>query len=114
MAWQAYCFQIILWRGRSLLCEDVNDTTQSDRVVVDRDRNPDRASSEVCWYTRCWRNPSGENTSGGGKDRAWLVFVTGVKRRPAVVMSSAAYHATRPDMIVGLITTEIFSVANAA
>lgn len=31
--------------------------------------------------------------------------VTGIKRRPAVVLSSAAYHATRPDTIVGLITT---------
>jgi mRNA interferase MazF len=31
--------------------------------------------------------------------------VTGVKRRPAVVLSSATYHATRPDVIVGLITT---------
>lgn len=32
--------------------------------------------------------------------------VTGIKRRPAVVLSSAAYHATRPDTIVGLITTK--------
>jgi mRNA interferase MazF len=31
--------------------------------------------------------------------------VTGIKRRPAVVLSSAAYHVTRPDTIVGLITT---------
>jgi len=31
--------------------------------------------------------------------------VTGIKRRPAVVLSSAIYHATRPDTIVGLITT---------
>jgi len=31
--------------------------------------------------------------------------VTGIKRRPAVVLSSATYHATRPDRIVGLITT---------
>jgi mRNA interferase MazF len=31
--------------------------------------------------------------------------VTGIKRRPAVVLSSAKYHATRPDTIVGLITT---------
>lgn len=30
--------------------------------------------------------------------------VTGVKRRPAVVLSSAAYHATRPDMIGGRFT----------
>ena len=33
--------------------------------------------------------------------------VTGVKRRPAVVLSSATYHAVRPDVIVGLITTQI-------
>lgn len=32
--------------------------------------------------------------------------VTGIKRRPAVVLSSATYHATRPDVIVGLITTQ--------
>ncbi|ELR97591.1 type II toxin-antitoxin system PemK/MazF family toxin [Gloeocapsa sp. PCC 73106] len=31
--------------------------------------------------------------------------VTAIKRRPAVVLSSAAYHATRPDTIVGLIAT---------
>lgn len=31
--------------------------------------------------------------------------VTGIKRRPAVVLSSATYHALRPDKIVGLITT---------
>ncbi|NJL37368.1 MAG: type II toxin-antitoxin system PemK/MazF family toxin [Leptolyngbyaceae cyanobacterium RM2_2_4] len=31
--------------------------------------------------------------------------VTGVKRRPAVVLSSTTYHANRPDVIVGLITT---------
>lgn len=32
--------------------------------------------------------------------------VTGVKRRPAVVLSSAIYYANRPDAIVGLITTQ--------
>jgi mRNA interferase MazF len=32
--------------------------------------------------------------------------VTGIKRRPAVVLSSSTYHATRPDVIVGLITTQ--------
>lgn len=31
--------------------------------------------------------------------------VTGIKRRPAVVLSSEAYHAIRPDTIVGLVTT---------
>ena len=32
--------------------------------------------------------------------------VTGVKRRPAVVLSSATYHSARPDIIVGLITSQ--------
>ncbi|MEG3848630.1 type II toxin-antitoxin system PemK/MazF family toxin [Microcoleus sp. herbarium19] len=32
--------------------------------------------------------------------------VTGVKRRPAVVLSSTTYHRNRPDIIVGLITTQ--------
>ncbi len=32
--------------------------------------------------------------------------VTGVKRRPAVVLSSNDYHAIRPDVIVGLITSQ--------
>ena len=31
--------------------------------------------------------------------------VTGVKRRPAVVVSSPLYHASRPDVIVGLLTS---------
>ena len=32
--------------------------------------------------------------------------VMGVKRRPTVVISSPAYHASRPDLIVGLITSQ--------
>lgn len=32
--------------------------------------------------------------------------VSGVKRRPALVLSSAEYHAVRPDVIVGLITSQ--------
>jgi mRNA interferase MazF len=32
--------------------------------------------------------------------------VTGIKRRPAVVLSSATYHANRPDVIIGLITSQ--------
>jgi mRNA interferase MazF len=32
--------------------------------------------------------------------------VTGIKRRPVVILSSATYHAIRPDVIVGLITTQ--------
>lgn len=31
--------------------------------------------------------------------------VTGIKRRPVVVLSSPGYHATRPDVIVGLLTS---------
>jgi len=31
------------------------------------------------------------------------------KRRPAVVVSSAAYHRTRPDVILGLVTSQISS-----
>lgn len=32
---------------------------------------------------------------------------TGMKRRPAVVLSSATYHTIRPDLIVGLITSQM-------
>jgi len=32
--------------------------------------------------------------------------VTGVKRRPTVVVSSPRYHASRPDIVVGLITSQ--------
>ena len=31
--------------------------------------------------------------------------IQGVKRRPAVVLSSATYHSIRPDVIFGLITS---------
>ncbi len=30
--------------------------------------------------------------------------VSGIKRRPIVVLSSPVYHALRPEMVVGLIT----------
>lgn len=33
--------------------------------------------------------------------------VTGVKRRPAVVVSSGLYHRTRPDVILGLVTSQV-------
>jgi mRNA interferase MazF len=36
--------------------------------------------------------------------------VTGVKRRPAVVISSALYHAARPDVVVGLITSQAIAL----
>ena len=32
--------------------------------------------------------------------------VTGVKRRPTVILSSEMYHKNRPDLIVGLITSQ--------
>ncbi|MGH7963324.1 MAG: type II toxin-antitoxin system PemK/MazF family toxin [Candidatus Binatia bacterium] len=32
--------------------------------------------------------------------------VTGIKRRPAVILSSSVYHAARPDVIMGLITSQ--------
>jgi mRNA interferase MazF len=31
----------------------------------------------------------------------------GLKRRPAVVVSSDAYHAERPDIILGVLTTNV-------
>ena len=36
----------------------------------------------------------------------WIDFpgVVQTKRRPAVILSSSTYHATRPDIIVGLVT----------
>ena len=33
--------------------------------------------------------------------------VTGIKQRPAVVLSSTTYHANRPDAILGLLTTQV-------
>ncbi|HVC98182.1 MAG TPA: type II toxin-antitoxin system PemK/MazF family toxin [Pirellulales bacterium] len=35
----------------------------------------------------------------------------GVKRRPAVVLSSSTYHTVRPDVIIGLITSQTASAA---
>jgi mRNA interferase MazF len=32
--------------------------------------------------------------------------VTGIKRRPTVIVSSPVYHASRPDIVVGLITSQ--------
>jgi mRNA interferase MazF len=36
----------------------------------------------------------------------WIDFpgVVQTKRRPAVILSSASYHSTRPDVILGLVT----------
>ena len=33
--------------------------------------------------------------------------VQSTKRRPAVVVSSAVYHRTRPDVILGLVTSQL-------
>ncbi len=35
------------------------------------------------------------------------------KRRPAVIVSSKLYHSQRPDLIVGLVTSQIPSVQDA-
>ena len=35
--------------------------------------------------------------------------ITGLKRRPAVVVSTDAYHVARPDVIIGIITSQIAS-----
>ncbi len=37
--------------------------------------------------------------------------VTGIKRRPAVVVSSALYHTHRPDVIVGMLTSQVISAS---
>jgi mRNA interferase MazF len=38
----------------------------------------------------------------------WIDFpgVVQTKRRPAVILSSASYHSIRPDVIVGLVTSQ--------
>ncbi len=33
--------------------------------------------------------------------------VTGVKRRPAIIVSTADYHRHRPDVILGIITSQV-------
>jgi mRNA interferase MazF len=39
----------------------------------------------------------------------YFMGATGAKRRPAVVVSSRLYHANRPDIILGLLTTQTAS-----
>ena len=41
-------------------------------------------------------------------DVVWIEFpgVVQTKRRPAVILSSSTYHAARPDIIVGLVTSQ--------
>jgi PemK-like, MazF-like toxin of type II toxin-antitoxin system len=36
--------------------------------------------------------------------------VTGIKRRPTVVISSPVYHASRPDIVVGLLTSQTIAL----
>lgn len=40
--------------------------------------------------------------------------VTGTKRRPALILSSALYHQERPDVILGIITSQIDSATAAS
>jgi len=49
-------------------------------------------------------------------DVIWIEFPGAVvtKRRPAVVLSSVAYHTARPDVIVGLITSQVAKSAATA
>ncbi|MBC8447889.1 MAG: type II toxin-antitoxin system PemK/MazF family toxin [Chloroflexi bacterium] len=35
--------------------------------------------------------------------------VTGVKRRPAIVVSTTTYHTHRPDVVVGILTSQTVS-----
>jgi|ERR1043165_4560401 mRNA interferase MazF len=37
--------------------------------------------------------------------------VTGVKRRPTIVVSTATYHSTRPDVILAVVTSQIASAS---
>jgi mRNA interferase MazF len=48
-------------------------------------------------------------------DVVWLQFPGAVvtKRRPAIVLSSAAYHAARPDVLVGLVTSQTAKAKSA-
>jgi len=41
-------------------------------------------------------------------DIVWIDFpgIVQTERRPAVILSSASYHTTRPDIIVGLVTSQ--------
>ena len=36
--------------------------------------------------------------------------IMGVKRRPAVILSSKEYHVSRPDVVVGLITSQNIAI----
>lgn len=38
-----------------------------------------------------------------------FVGATGIKRRPAVVLSTDLYHARHPDVILGALTTQLYA-----
>lgn len=42
-----------------------------------------------------------------------FVGATGTKRRPAVIVSTDAYHRERPDVILGVLTTNVRSAATS-
>ena len=42
-----------------------------------------------------------------------FVGATGTKRRPYVVVSSSAYHTQRPDVILGVLTTNVTLASGA-
>lgn len=46
-------------------------------------------------------------------DVVWLEFpgVNATKRRPAVILSTDEYHKLRPDVIVGLVTSQVAKAA---
>jgi mRNA interferase MazF len=41
-----------------------------------------------------------------------FVGATGIKRHPAVVVSSALYHQHRPDIVLGVLTTQLASATS--
>jgi mRNA interferase MazF len=43
-----------------------------------------------------------------------FIGATGRKRRPAVVLSSDLYHTLRPDVVVGILTTNLVAANTAA
>jgi mRNA interferase MazF len=38
---------------------------------------------------------------------------TGIKRRPAIVVSSDVYHAERPDVVLGVITSNVSNATSS-
>lgn len=45
--------------------------------------------------------------TAGDVVKAEFPGITGIKRRPAVVISTDTYHQHRPDVIIGLLTTQL-------